>query len=185
VRLEKGTVMRLAPVLILMLAAAAATAGDTWDGLDASPGPRLKKGDHVIVHPADDGPPIEGRCARITAETLAVKTDEGGKVDVPIDAIDRLLVRRGRDNAVTRGMVRGALLGYGAVGLGVLMDKAIRLDDEGDTPTGVLVAGTLLGAAIGAVVGLRTPPAHYQEVPLQVTPAVASGPWRVSMTVRF
>ncbi|HEV8380964.1 MAG TPA: hypothetical protein VGQ29_05225 [Gemmatimonadales bacterium] len=111
-------------------------------------GQRLRAGQTVRVWLAD-GQRFEARLVGVDSNPIVLRFAQSPQ-SVPISSINSLWVRR-------RGTARGALIGgivVGSVSLGLLSLVCVALGEgEGCNSWGYVTAGTVVGAAGGALVG--------------------------------
>ena len=115
--------------------------------------PDLVAGTRVRVHASGATLPLTGTIAWQDRTNLAVVRSPGDTAIVPLTALTRMDVSRGRQSNVLRGARAGALIGAGA---GVLLGLVAMADDDSyfDYGAEVVPFGALGGGFIGGTIGL-------------------------------
>ena len=120
-------------------------------GLADARQPRVAQGDRVrLTAPQAGARSLTGQVLEVVDEALVVQADRTlARLEVPLDAIERLEVRRGGHHPRLRYTLLGAGIGAGAGALmGVMAEPGFF--SRKDTAA----IGATLGAGIGAVSGL-------------------------------
>jgi hypothetical protein len=117
-----------------------------------------RPGDRIRVH-VSGAAPVEGRLVRLDADQVVFRV-EGRERSAAMDGTTRVELRRTRTHGRT-GAVLGALAGA-AVGIAAPLDGDVPCSgwgctgmiDADDARIGLVVGGLLLGAALGAILGV-------------------------------
>jgi len=133
---------------------------------------------------------LEGVVVQRVADTVVVTRPNAGPVSLPIAAITRAEVSRGRSRGA--GALRGALWGGGVgLALGALAAAApnecnANCEDEA-TDVGLVVGTPVLGAAVGAAVGTAVGAERWVplRVPVRATFAPRRGSLEIELSVTF
>jgi hypothetical protein len=154
--MQHSRVAALAGVLALIAGAAMAGASS-----------QLATGSRVRVKVAGEKRPVVGSLLAIDERTLTLGIDERDPRIVPRARIEDLAVSAGRRSR-GRGALYGAAIGAAA---GALILLATGEDSDGDMiqlGSGVsAAAGVIVGAPVGALIGLAVPPGErWEKVPM-------------------
>ena len=124
----------------------------------------LPVGTRIRVQAAPEAPPFTGTVWRITSDTLAVAVSSGNALlQLPTARVTSIEVSEGRDRLGWG--VRGA--GIGALAGGLLGAVAVGRDSQGDlAPIAGFFAGSILGAAGGALFGAIAAPERWDRIHL-------------------
>jgi hypothetical protein len=136
-----------------------------------------EQGLRVRVTAAGAAEPLTGTLAFQDATTIALLRAPGDTALVPLHAVERLEVSRGRRSNAGRGLRRGALIG---AAVGAVLGVALMADDGGYFDYGAeaiplgAAGGAMYGSVIGLVVGALSRSEQWAEVPAR--PAIVLGP---------
>jgi|GEM_PF-4732418 len=156
-------ILRHLPLIIACLAVLAPAALDAQPTV--RPGARVR-----LLVPSADTLMYGTVVALDSASLLLAPTPDSESLRVPLAALERLEVSRGRKPSTLLGAAVGAVVGAGA-GLGAALLLTDPEDCEfvcGAVQVGSAVIGGTLGVGWGAVIGLQTPrgPERWRPVPV-------------------
>lgn len=131
--------------------------------------PALSLGARVRVSaPGLSQPSVVGRYDGLEADTvLLVSTRTGPPLQIPSSTVTRLELSGGRDR--DRGAAVGALVGFGASVVGVLLYAKVCGSDAALAPIGAAYSGVVVGLPVGAILGGTVfAPERWRPIPAPI-----------------
>ncbi len=130
------------------------------------------------------GPHTSGTVVAFTTDSLAIATDEGATVTLPVGSIAAIEVRKGTRSNWLKGMAAGAVIGAGAglaFGLagnfetegcytGFALEPTTACQDTWISVLGTTGIGAAGGALLGAIIGAAIKTDRWEEVSIEGQP---------------